>query len=227
MSAGTVAGTFIRISAGVPATFDAAGYAALKPFARIGEITDGGEHGREYAGVNHNPIDTRGTAKFKGSFNEGAKTLQLAIDPDDPGQALAKIALNSDNNYSFEVEYPDGGFDYFQAQVMSFKKATGSVDSMISGTITLEITTSKEGVGIVEVPPPPANATLTYTAGANGTLIGTSPQTVPRMGSGSPVAAVPSAGFEFVQWSDGSTANPRVDTNVLANVTVTATFQPE
>ena len=31
-------------------------------------------------------------------------------------------------------------------------------------------------------------------------------------------------GYHFVDWSDGSTANPRTDTNVTANVTVTANF---
>src|SRR5690349_17674210 len=94
----TVAGTSLGISAQTPATFDAAGYAALT-FAEIGEVTDGGSHGRTYAEVTHQPIRTRGTQKFKGSFNEGTKTLQLAIDDDDPGQIIAREAVLSDNDY--------------------------------------------------------------------------------------------------------------------------------
>ena len=36
---------------------------------------------------------------------------------------------------------------------------------------------------------------------------------------------MPNSGYHFVNWSDGvSTANPRTDTNVTANVTVTANF---
>jgi len=66
--------------------------------------------------------------------------------------------------------------------------------------------------------------TLTYCAGDNGAISGTSPQAVPHGGSGTPVTAVPAAGYHFVQWSDGSTANPRTDTVVTASVTVTATF---
>ncbi|RYF70392.1 MAG: hypothetical protein EOO22_14410 [Comamonadaceae bacterium] len=150
MSVETVAGTEISISAGIPATFTAVGYAALT-FTKIGEITDGGEHGRTYNPVTHQPIDTRGTQKFKGSFNEGTKTLQLAIDDDDAGQTLAKLALNSDADYSFKVEYQGGAIDYFQAKVMSFTKGTAGVDSMRTGSIGLELTTSKTGVGIVEV----------------------------------------------------------------------------
>ena len=65
---------------------------------------------------------------------------------------------------------------------------------------------------------------LTYTAGANGAITGTSPQIVTHGASGSAVTAVPAANYHFVQWSDGSTSNPRTDSNVTANVTVTANF---
>ena len=66
--------------------------------------------------------------------------------------------------------------------------------------------------------------TLAYAAGANGTLTGTSSQIVSYLASGTAVTAVPSPGYHFVQWSDGSTVNPRTDTSVTANVSVTATF---
>ncbi len=66
--------------------------------------------------------------------------------------------------------------------------------------------------------------TLTYTAGPNGSVSGTTPQTVNYGTDGSPVAAVPNPGYRFVNWSDASTANPRTDVNVTGNVTVTANF---
>jgi hypothetical protein len=71
--------------------------------------------------------------------------------------------------------------------------------------------------------------TLSYTAGSGGTISGTSPQTVPAGGSGSPVTAVPgtvpSPGFYFVKWSDNnSTVASRTDTNVQANISATAVF---
>jgi len=149
MAIGTVAGTSIGISATIPASFTEAGYEALT-FTNIGNIEDGGEHGREYAEVTFNPIDTRGTRKYKGSFNEGAKTLSIAYDSDDAGMVLLKAALASDNDYSFEVAYPNGDIDWFQAKVMSLTKATGGVDTMRMATVTLSITTSNGGVGIVE-----------------------------------------------------------------------------
>lgn len=150
MAIGTVAGTVVSISAAAPATFDGTGYAALT-WTVIGNIEDGGEHGREYAEVTFNPINTRGTRKFKGSFNEGSKTLSVAYDSDDAGMVILKTALNSDSDFSFKVAYPGGDVDYFQAKVLTVTKATGGVDSMIMATITLTITTNSAGVGIVEV----------------------------------------------------------------------------
>src|SRR4029077_2249979 len=68
------------------------------------------------------------------------------------------------------------------------------------------------------------NYTLTYAAGPNGTISGVSPQTVASGGSGTAVTAVPSTGYHFVQWSDGVLTATRTDTNVTANVNVTASF---
>ena len=149
MSVGTTAGTKLGISAGVPATYDVAGYAALT-YTNVGNIEDAGEHGRVYAEVTFNPIAERGTQKFKGSFNEGNKTLSIGYDSDDAGMILLKSALNSDANYAFEVEYPNGDIDYFQAKVMSLVKQASTVDTIRMVSVELSITTSPSGVGIVE-----------------------------------------------------------------------------
>ncbi len=66
--------------------------------------------------------------------------------------------------------------------------------------------------------------TLTYNAGSNGTISGTTPQTVDYNGSGSAVTAVPNAGYHFVSWSDGVLTAARTDSSVQANLTVTASF---
>jgi hypothetical protein len=73
-------------------------------------------------------------------------------------------------------------------------------------------------------PPPVTTFTLTYTAGANGSIVGTSPQTVAYGANGSAVTASPAGGYHFVNWSDGLTANPRTDLNVSGNINVTANF---
>lgn len=150
MAVRTSAGTTIGIVAAAPATYDATGYAALT-FVTIGEVTDLGEFGREYALVTHNPIDDRGTVKKKGSFNEGSMSLTVGLDTDDAGQILAKTASKSDADYSFEVTTQNGDVYYFRAQVMSFKVNLGSVDTITSANIMLELTTNDAGIGVVEV----------------------------------------------------------------------------
>ena len=66
--------------------------------------------------------------------------------------------------------------------------------------------------------------TLTYAAGANGSISGTSPQTVNHGADGTAVTAEPDVGYHFVDWSDSSTDNPRTDTNVTSDISVTANF---
>ena len=100
--------------------------------------------------MTHNPVASRGTQKFKGSFNEGQMTLQIGLDTDDVGQIEMKAASTSDSNYSFEVALLNGDKYYFQAKVMSWKVGVGNVDSIVSATAVLELTTNSAGVGIVE-----------------------------------------------------------------------------
>lgn len=146
----SVAGSSLGISAALPATYDATGYAALT-YTNIGNIDNMGEHGRVYAPITFNPIDTRATRKLKGSFNEGNKTISLAYEAGDAGMLILKNALLSDADFSFKNQYQSGDVDYFIAKVMSLTKATSSVDDIFMATIELSLSSSKSGVGIVEV----------------------------------------------------------------------------
>jgi hypothetical protein len=217
----TFAGTKISISAGVPATYNQSGFSPLT-YAESGEITTvPGSGGRTYEDVNYNVVSRRATEHRKGTYDEAEQTIELVVVRDDAGQMLLEEALDSDQEYAFKVEYSDGEVNYFQALVTGFEGAGGDANTMRMATVTFR----RSSQGTVVVPGTGLNSfTLTYTAGANGSLIGASPQTVQRLGSGSPVAAVPAATYEFVEWSDGSTENPRVDVYVQGNVTVTATF---
>lgn len=154
MTVRTSAGTTLRISATAPATFDVSGYNTLftdSPTpALVGEITDLGEFGREFALVTHNPVGTRGTQKFKGSFNEGTMALSLGLDTDDAGQILMKAASLSDNDYYFMVTTQNGDRYFFQGKVMTWKVGVGGVDQITTASATLEISTNSAGTGIIE-----------------------------------------------------------------------------
>ena len=73
----------------------------------------------------------------------------------------------------------------------------------------------------------PAVYSVTFTAGANGTLTGDLNQTVSEGGSATAVTAVPNAGYEFDKWSDDNTSNPRTVSNVTSNQSFTALFKAE
>jgi hypothetical protein len=146
----TTAGSTIALSAAQPATYDAAGYAALT-YTDIGEVSDLGDFSRVYNVVKYNTIANRATTKRKGSFDEGTMQLKVGLDNDDAGQILAKTALDDDADYSFKVTIQDGTVYYFPAQVTSFPIHLGGVDSITEATITLELTTDPNGGGIVEV----------------------------------------------------------------------------
>ena len=78
--------------------------------------------------------------------------------------------------------------------------------------------------------------TLTYyaDAGSHGIVTGTNNTPVMITGgviegvtdgsNSTPVTAVPDAGYQFSGWSDGSTQNPRIDTNITNDITVKALF---
>ena len=71
----------------------------------------------------------------------------------------------------------------------------------------------------------PIQYTLTYIAGPNGTISGPSPQVTIEGGSGTEVTAMPNSGYQFHSWSDGVLTASRIDANVTADLTVTASFR--
>jgi hypothetical protein len=68
--------------------------------------------------------------------------------------------------------------------------------------------------------------TLTYNAGAGGSISGATQQTVDYGADGAEVTAVPNTGYRFVRWSDGVMTASRTDTNVTADINMTAVFAP-
>ncbi len=66
--------------------------------------------------------------------------------------------------------------------------------------------------------------TLTYTAGANGTINGTTVQSVNHGADGAAVTAVPDTGYHFTGWSDGILTATRTDTNITGAKSITASF---
>lgn len=64
-----------------------------------------------------------------------------------------------------------------------------------------------------------------YQSSSGGYLVGEKEQLIEQFSSATPVHAIPDEGYEFMGWSDGSTQNPRIDTNVQQDITVQAIFE--
>ena len=142
MTVQTNAGTRIRGFAGKPATYDAAGFAALT-LVEIAEVISIGEHGGSTSLVTHNPLATRRTKKFKGAINDGSMPVAMGMDITDAGQLLLKngaLGANIDVEHSFEIEYQDGSKEYFTAVVMSYTRNPSTIDAIVGANTTLELT---------------------------------------------------------------------------------------
>lgn len=101
MGASTAAGAKILIGT-------TASVAATDTFVEIGEVVTIPEFGRSYNEIKHNPLSSRGTQKFKGSYDDGSITISLGKDASDAGQAAVIAALDIDSDYNFKVVANDG-----------------------------------------------------------------------------------------------------------------------
>lgn len=133
----TSAGTTLHVAAAAPATYDAAGFAALT-WVKVGEIVDLGSYGKKYNLVTHNPIDDRKTVKRAGSYNNGTMSVKMARVPANAGQTI--LVDNQGEIISVKITLQDATVNYFQAVVMGYATEIGSVDTITSATVDLEVT---------------------------------------------------------------------------------------
>ena len=117
----------------------------------------------------------------------------------DYGNDGTKVTAEPDSGYHF-VQWSDGN------------TSASRTDTGVTGNINVTANFAVD------------TYTLTYTAGANGSISGDASQTVDHGSDGTEVTAEPDTGYHFVQWSDGNTSASRTDTSVTDDIGVTATF---
>jgi hypothetical protein len=145
----TFAGATIGVSAGEPATHDAAGFAALT-YTDVGEVISVGSRGRTYTDVSYKTLAERGTLHRKGSYDEPETTFEIGADRTDAGQVIMKAGSESDDNNSFIITYSNGEVDYFMGLIFSFVTNGGDADTMRMLTANVRI----DRAGVVEVAAP-------------------------------------------------------------------------
>lgn len=144
----TFAGTEIAISAAIPETIDAAGFAAVTGYAVIGEVSSApGSGGKTFEDVAYTVLNKRATIHKKGTSDQAEQTMEVVVIRGDEGQELAKEALDSDNYYSFRVTYNSGEIDYFLARVTGYEGEGGDSNTIRMATITFR----RSPDGVIEV----------------------------------------------------------------------------
>ena len=144
---------------------------------------------------------------------------QIKLDPSSASGTVEEII--SDGSCSYTTTTPDATLNPSVWNILSIG-ILGDVSVQIN-TNTILTDSNLEIIDWNEE----SNASsfiLAYTAGVNGTLSETTPQTVHYGDDGAEVEAIPDANYYFVNWSDGLTSNPRIDENVTRNISVTANF---
>lgn len=135
----SITDTTFAISAGLPATYDAAGYAATTiTYTAIGKVSQFPTHGSKRSVSKFNPISGP-IEKTKGTPDYGDGDLQMADIPADLGQAILKAAEASPNHYSLKITYADGEVHYLDVLVASWELSGGKEGDPLIRTANLAI----------------------------------------------------------------------------------------
>lgn len=136
------AGSTIHISAGLPASATVAGYAALT-YTKIKGPQSIGAFGATTGVVNFQPLEGA-EEKHKGSTNFGSLTPPIAIDDEDAGQNLLRVAAEPGNNalYSFMVILSNGKKRYFGGRVFGWPETVGEATTLLMANPQIEISTT-------------------------------------------------------------------------------------
>ena len=131
-------------------------------------------------------------------------------------------STNGSGNYALTLP-PDTYHLYFKDPTGTYLKQYYDKKTTLAGGDPVVL--GDGGTAVADADLRASVHTLTYTAGAHGTIVGTSPQTVADGANGSEVDAIPDDGYYFVGWSDSPLMPPkRKDVNVTADVNATAVF---
>jgi hypothetical protein len=149
-------------------------------------------------------------ATVRANFAINTYSLSYSAGANGTVSGTASQTVNYGGNGSAVTAVPNTGYHFVK---WSDNVATASrTDTNVTGNISVSASFAIN------------TYSLSYAAGANGTVSGTASQTVNYGGSGSAVTAVPNTGYNFVKWSDNVATAARTDTNVTGNISVAASF---
>lgn len=141
----TYIGALIAVSAGVPATVDAAGFAA-RTFTTVGKITEWGETGDQSEDVTETTLAGR-TYHANGALDGGSIPFTFLIDGPDAGQTILRTANNTNDEVSVRITDPDGQIIYYHGKVANLRDRARNASTMkgLSGEFRVNSGTVRVG----------------------------------------------------------------------------------
>lgn len=176
--------------------------------------TTGAMHNSRYRCVASNSVGSVNSAAALLLVNVPTFSLAVALGAGTAGTpaATASYALGTPVNYAYA---PLAGFNGLQVLL-------DGTAAPASGTVTMN------AAHALSVTAAQILHRVTFSAGAGGTLTGTTDQTVAEGGSTTPVTAVPDGGFFFANWTGTgfppSTTNPLILSGVTQAYDLTGNF---
>ncbi len=127
------------ISAALPATYDAAGYAATTVvFTTIGKVESFPAFGSNQAFNEFVPVAGE-VEPYKGARRYGGGPLVVGDVPADAGQVILKAAAASSNHYSVKATYPDGEIHYMDILVGSWELSPAAEGNAMKRTAEIRL----------------------------------------------------------------------------------------
>jgi len=127
------------VSASLPATYDAAGYAATTiTYTAIGKVQDFLPYGSKRSVNEFVPI--AGAVEYtKGAPRYGQGAMTMGDVPADAGQVILKAAEASSAHYSVKITYPDSEVHYLDVIVAGWELSGGKEGAPMLRTATVAI----------------------------------------------------------------------------------------
>lgn len=135
-------GTELHVSVSEPATYDAAGFAALS-YTEVGEVSTIPTFGGTAQIAEFIPIKTGIVNKRKGSINYGSANINLANVVSDDGQEIMRDGFdgtNRDEIHSVKIYHEEIGTVYFTAMISSWQYNYGDANTINQAESVLELT---------------------------------------------------------------------------------------
>jgi hypothetical protein len=135
-------GTELHVAVAEPATYDAAGFAALS-YTEVGEVSNIPPFGGTAQIAEFIPIKTGIVNKRKGSINYGQANINLANVISDDGQEIMRDGFdgtNRDEVHSIKLYHADIGTVYFTAMIASWVYNFGDANTINQAESVLELT---------------------------------------------------------------------------------------